>query len=195
MQLDRSFMESILSMYDELIENGIYIVYIGKFNQKVTSMFSAMLDEELSKNSIEDKKTRRRVYHAMIETMQNIQRHAASYSENAYSNGLFMIGKKEGVYYIITTNKISTLDKTGVVKAIEKVNSCTKEELDEMYKTQLRDGKIGEHGGAGLGLIDIARKTQNKIEYLFLPIDLYEDYFIFKTELDPLKFRQNTNNQ
>ena len=104
MELDSTFIESITALYDELTNNGIYIVYIGKFTQRITSMFSTMLEEELDKKS-EDKKTRRRVYHAMIETMQNIQRHTEQYSETIFSNGLFMIGKKDSIYYIITLNK------------------------------------------------------------------------------------------
>lgn len=188
MEIDRVFMKSVLSLYDELTANGIYIVYIGKFTQRITSMFSAMLEEELGKNS-EQKKTRKRIYHAMVETMQNIQRHAEEYSDDVFSNGLFMIGKKENIYYIITTNKISITSKEKVVKAIDKVNSSTKEELNAMYKKQLKDGKIGEHGGAGLGLIDIARKTESKIEYLFLPINFSEEYFVFKAEVDPSKFK------
>lgn len=190
MKIDPIFMQSVLSLYDELTTNGIYIVYIGKFTQKITSMFSTMLEEELDKNS-EDKKTRKRVYHAMVETMQNIQRHAEEYSSDVFSNGLFMIGKKEKIYYIITSNKISVMSKDKVSKAIDKVNECSREELNCMYKKQLKDGKIGEHGGAGLGLIDIARKTENKIEYLFLPINISEEYFVLKAEVDPMKFRMD----
>lgn len=186
MEIDRVFMQSIISLYDELTSNGIYIVYIGKFTQRITSMFSTMLEEELDKLS-EDKKTRKRVFHAMVETMQNIQRHAEEYSEDVFSNGLFMIGKRDKIYYIITTNKITITSKDKVVKAIEKVNTSSREELNDMYKKQLKDGKIGDHGGAGLGLIDIARKTENKLEYLFLPINFTEEYFVLKAEIDPAK--------
>jgi len=193
MQLDRVFMQSILSLYDELATNGIYIVYIGKFTQRVTNMFSNMLEEELEKKT-EDKKTRKRVFHAMVETMQNIQRHAEEYSDDTFSNGLFMIGKKDGIYYIVTTNKTSVTNKEKIIKAIDTVNAATKEELNEMYKKQLKDGKIGEHGGAGLGLIDIARKTENKIEYIFIPISFTEEYFILKTEVDPEKFITDDKN-
>lgn len=186
MEIDRVFMQSIISLYEELTSNGIYIVYIGKFTQRITSMFSTMLEEELDKLS-EDKKTRKRIFHAMVETMQNIQRHAEEYSEDVFSNGLFMIGKRDKIYYIITTNKITITSKDKVVKAIEKVNKCSREELNDMYKQQLKDGKISAHGGAGLGLIDIARKTENNLEYLFLPINFSEEYFVLKAEIDPAK--------
>lgn len=188
MQLDRIFLESVINLYDELTKNGIYIVYIGKFTQKVTSMFSTMLEEELGKKS-EDKKTRRRIYHAMVETMQNIQRHAEQYSEEVFSNGLFMVGKKQKIYYIITLNKINAENESKIEKAIKEVNSASKEELNEMYKKQLKDGKINKNGGAGLGLIDIVRKTENKIDHMFIPINFAEKYFVIKTEIDPCKLK------
>lgn len=192
MKLDRNFLDSVIALYDELTKNGIYIVYIGKFTQKVTSMFSAMLEEELNKKS-ENKKTRRRIYHAMVETMQNIQRHAEEYSDEVFSNGLFMIGLKEKIYYIITLNKINIKNEDKIAKAIKQVNNATKDELNNMYKKQLKEGKINPQGGAGLGLIDIARKTENKIEYMFIPINFAEKYFILKAELDPAKLKLKTN--
>ncbi len=191
MQLDRAFLESVISLYDELNSNGIYIVYIGKFTNRVTSIFSTMLEEELEKRS-EDKKTKRRVFHAMVETMQNIQRHADEFTGELFTNGLFMIGKKAHIYYIITINKVNTKNKQQLSKSIDTVNNSTIEELNEMYKAQLKNGKIGEHGGAGLGLIDIARKTDNKIDYMFIPINIAEEYFILKAEIDPAKFDVNT---
>ena len=145
MELDSTFIESITALYDELTNNGIYIVYIGKFTQRITSMFSTMLEEELDKKS-EDKKTRRRVYHAMIETMQNIQRHTEQYSETIFSNGLFMIGKKDNIYYIITLNKVSVENEKKIETAIEEVNSATKEELNSMYKNQLKINGLVPYG-------------------------------------------------
>ena len=187
MQLEKAFIETIVSLYEELNINGIYIVYIGKFTQKITSIFSSMLEEELEKQNVE-KKTKRRVYHAMVETMQNIQRHSDNFADDFFTNGLFMIGRIKHIYYIITVNKISSAKTEVVSKAIDTVNNKSKEELNEMYKKQLKEGSINAEGGAGLGLIDIARKTENKIEYLFIPININEEYFIFKAEVDPLKF-------
>ena len=39
-------------------------------------------------------------------------------------------------------------------------------------------GELSSKGGAGLGLIDIAKKTGNKFEYHFLPIDDNFSFFI-----------------
>ena len=183
MKLDPVFMQSILSLYDSLIENGIYVVYIGKFNQQITKFFSDMLESELEKEC-KEKITRRRVYHTIVEILQNMQRHTEELGEGS---GLFMIGRKEQVYYIITSNKILKENTKKLKDTLDRINVATKEELKQMYKKQLLEGNLSERGGAGLGLIDIARKTESKYEYLFIPINFNLDYFVLKIEIDSVK--------
>jgi len=183
MELDAGFMTSIISLYDILSENGISLVYIGKFNQQVTKLFTGLYEQEMD-NYEEDKKTKRRVYHILVEILQNMQKHSNQISENyLLGSGLFMIGKLEDTYYIITSNKVEKQNIPELINAIELVNSSSKEELKLMYKKQLKEGKITKRGGAGLGLIDIARKTGEKIDYLFLPINDNENYFVLKAEI------------
>ena len=57
-----------------------------------------------------------------------------------------------------------------------------------MYKKQIKEGKISEKGGAGLGLIDIARKTEEPLEYQFLQLDQDTFFFILKVEINAKKF-------
>jgi hypothetical protein len=50
---------------------------------------------------------------------------------------------------------------------IEDINSLSPEGLKERYKQVLNNGNISNKGGAGLGIIDIARKSGSKLEYKF----------------------------
>ena len=189
MKLDEHFMQSILTMYDELIENGVYIVYIGSFTQKITTFFAGLLEDELENS--DDKKTKRKVFHTIVEVLQNMQRHTSEIIDNKGKKGLFMIGKKNSIYYIVTINITSKHSVNKIKSIIDTVNSASKEQLRQMYKKQLKEGKIGPQGGAGLGFIDIARKTESKLEYLFIPINLAYDYFVLKAEVDTLKLKLN----
>ncbi len=191
MKLDAEFMQAVLNLYDALIENGIYVVYIGKFNQRITKFFSEMVESELEKEC-DNKITRRRVYHTIVEILQNMQRHADELGEGS---GLFMIGRKNHIYYIITSNKILKSNVPKIKSTLDQINNATKEQLKEMYKKQLVEGRLSEKGGAGLGLIDIARKTDTKYEYLFIPINFELDYFVLKIEIDRIKIIQNLQNQ
>ena len=50
---------------------------------------------------------------------------------------------------------------------IDKINSLSQDELKDMYKFILNHQKLTAKGGGGLGLVDIARKTGNKLDYKF----------------------------
>lgn len=170
-----------------MISNGISLVYFGEFNHQVTKMFTSMSESEMERNS-EQRMTRRRVYHTMIETLQNLNKHSDELSDKGnVGRGLFFIGKKDKVYYIITTNRIKKAKIPSLRAAIEVVSHSSRAELNQMYKDQLKEGEISKKGGAGLGLIDIARKTKQNIDYEFLPLDDEYYYFIFKVEIDTEK--------
>jgi len=183
MDLNVSFIKSVLNLYDELLTNGISLVYLGEFNHQITKMFTTMADNEMSRNDAH-KSTRRKVYHSMVETLQNMNKHSDEIAEqNNIGKGLFLIGQKDTLYYIITANKVSK-DKVAILtNAIEEVNNSSPEELKLMYKKQLKEGTLSEKQGAGLGLIDIARKSTRELHYQFIPMDENFSFFILKVEI------------
>ena len=70
-------------------------------------------------------------------------------------------------------------------KSIDNINSLNKDDLNALYKKQIREGTLSEKGGAGLGLIDIARKTGRQLDYQFLPLEDNENYFfLLKVRID-----------
>ncbi len=62
-------------------------------------------------------------------------------------------------------------------RRLDEVNSLDKEQLKEYYKKVLNNGEMSLKGGGGLGMIDIARKTGEKLEYNFLEIDNKVSFF------------------
>ena len=70
----------------------------------------------------------------------------------------------------------------------------TREELKAHYSTIIKNGKISERGGAGLGMTDIALKARSKLNYTF-NIKLYgsrtielilDDMFLYELCLLPI---------
>lgn len=177
MSADITFIKSVLSLHDEMASNGFSLVYEGEFSHEVMKMFTSMAERDMDKSN-EDKSVKRRVFHVMVECLQNMTKHSDDYDEeDRIGNGLFIVGKKNGVWNVITANKINKEKIENLKSSIDQINEMTKEELNTLYKKQIREGSISEKGGAGLGLIDIARKTGRKLEYQFLPLENREDYF------------------
>ncbi len=181
---DIKFIGSIIKLYDSLEKQGISLVYLGKFNHKITKMFTALSGDETDLNN-EEIVVKRKLHHTVVEILQNMTKHSTKlFTKVNFGKGMFILGKKSNAYYIITANKVSLSEKKNLTSAIEEVNAATHEELKEMYKKQLVEGVISRRGGAGLGLIDIARKTRNKLEYHFLPLNSKQKYFILKVKVD-----------
>lgn len=187
MILNASLIKSVLTIHDELMENGLSLVYMGEFNQNITKMFTQMAKGNLEEEE-HGRTFKNRVYHVMVETLQNMNKHSDELTDRNNGKGLFMIGNKDDSYFIITCNQVTKSKMNHLTEAIETVNNATKDELRDMYLHQIRYGKISNKGGAGLGLIDIARKTNKSFEYQFFPQD-EENLFLFllKVEVSPNK--------
>lgn len=188
MNLTFAFIKSISNIYDEMIENGFSLVYLGEFSHEITRMFTSMAESNMERNS-EERSVSRKVFHVMVETLQNMNKHSDELSKTSNTgSGLFIIGKKNDTYYVITSNKVASEHKENLETALNTVNNATKEELKEMYKRQMKEGILTEKGGAGLGLIDIARKVEEKLNYQFIRLDDEYFFFILKVEISTKKF-------
>lgn len=183
-KLNISFIKCVLTLYDEMMSNGISLVYLGEFNQQIITMFTSMAKKAIYKPD-DDRMSQRMLYHAMVETLENLNYHSDEIAENMhFGKGFMIIGRKENKYYIITTNKINNEKKEELDKEMDEIVNASKEKLNEMYREQIQQDSILERGrGAGLGLIDIARKTNEKIEYFFLPYDENYSTFVLKIEI------------
>jgi hypothetical protein len=124
----------------------------------------------------------------MVETLQNMNKHSDEIKERKIGSGLFIIGKKLDTYYVITSNMVAKKHKDSLEKSLIIVNNATRDELKQMYKKQIKEGQLSEKGGAGLGLIDIARKTGETLDYQFLQLDDDNFFFILKVEINAKKF-------
>jgi len=185
--IDEYFIKGIEVIYENIIANGINLVYIGKFNHNIIKMFSSMAEEDMKAKTV-DIGTKKRVYHTMVEILQNMNRHSDEIADESHvGRGLFMIGKKGNNYFIITSNRIKNSSIKSLKDSIEIINNSSLEELNELYTNQLRFGKITEKGGAGLGLLDIARKTNKSLQYNFIPINKFYSYFVLKVVIDRRK--------
>ena len=63
------------------------------------------------------------------------------------------------------------------------INSMSREELKGLYITLISSVKFSASGGAGLGLIDIAKKSGSTLDYDFFKIDDHNSFFTLRTSI------------
>ena len=158
-------------------------IYRGKFTQKITANLLNLAETYLDK-SPDTQKLKKKIYFVMVECLQNITKHQ-DLVKNIVSeeSAILVLGKRDGRYFVTTGNVIENENVKILKGKLEKVNSLDKQELKVYYQEMLVTGEISHKGGAGLGLIAMARKTENKLLYDFKEVTDVYSYFYLRTEI------------
>lgn len=119
----------------------------------------------------EDKKLIKRVFNILVECLQNIVNHGAEATGEHETASLLLIGRHNGNLFINTGNKIENSKIDAFVQKVEEVNAFVHGDMREIYSVALGESKYSEKGGAGLGLLDIYKRSGNKLQYEIQPID------------------------
>ena len=176
----KGFLEFVYDFYKTMKAHEITLVYEGAITHQITKAFTSLTETNMAKEA-EDSNVQRKVFHVMVECLQNISRHAEENEENTAlfaGRGIFMVSKGEEEYHVTTGNMIENDKKQFLQDMLDNINSLDKEGLKELYKKQMREGRLSEKGGAGLGFIDIARKTGKKLQYHFIPASDTASFFL-----------------
>jgi hypothetical protein len=180
-QNDNEYINKVLNFHSENMQQGIKLIYEGEITQSLTKFFAASTEKEMECNQ-EDLGIIMKVYHITIECMQNILKHSKNGPESpegAIARGICIFNKYDNHYTVTTGNHISKDNSIKVSTMLDTINSLSKEELKAKYLEQLKNGKLSE-SNAGLGFLDIAKKTGNKLCYHIEEINEETDFFILK---------------
>ena len=181
----KGFLEFVYDFYRSMKAHEITLVYEGEITHQITKAFTSLTESNMAKES-EANSVQKKVFHVMVECLQNISKHADSFGSDDFlfaGRGIFMVSKGKVNYHVTTGNVIENDKIEELTEMLNHINSLDKEGLKQLYKNQMKEGRLSEKGGAGLGFIDIARKTGNKLDYHFLPIDEGSSFFLLTSSI------------
>jgi len=181
----RGFLEFVYDFYKSMKAHEITLVYEGEITHQITKAFTSLTESNMAKEE-ESNTVQKKVFHVMVECLQNISKHADSFGSDDFlfaGRGIFMVSKGDIEYHVTTGNVIENAKIDELTRILDNINILDKEGLKQLYKTQMREGRLSEKGGAGLGFIDIARKTGRKLEFHFLTIDEENSFFILTSTI------------
>lgn len=181
----------ITEQYSHLLAREIIIAYDGDVTHQIMKAFTSLIEEKLEHEK-EDESIIRKLYHILVECLQNINRHAEGIFEEVVQDeypgrGALLVSRSARHYRVITANTILKKRISKLKSFLEKINSLSDEALVDLYKEKLTDGKLSSKGGAGLGLIDMRRKTANPLEFHFIEIDAETSFFLFNVKISRSK--------
>ena len=159
--------------------NDVMLSFKGDVTSNMLDSMLMIMESKLDDLG-EPSKVKKKVYNILVECLQNLYHHRDEMKrpgKEEESAAIFMIGKSEGVYNIITGNYILTNRVEKLKQRIDQVNSLDKVGLKLLYKEVLNNGELSDKGGGGLGIIDIARKSGRELGYDFMRVDDQYSFF------------------
>lgn len=183
-----TIMVDAFNIYDKMERNNILLSFKGDITSELLTSILQIMENKME-NMQEEPKMKKKVYNVLVECLQNLYHHmddVADAAGDVNRSAIFMIGKLNNSYTITTGNYIANENVHGLRNRLDEVNALNKEELKEYYKKVLNNGEMSLKGGGGLGMIDIARKTGEKLDYNFLEIDNKVSFFTLNIKVSQI---------
>jgi hypothetical protein len=161
---------SLLDYYQGINKSQIILLFKGAMSQNTLVRIGDLIrlpSEEVGADTYS-----KRLFAIMVEMAQNIlfysqEREISPITGVNVGVGIVLVQQMPKLYQIICGNKISEEQKERLQTQCIKINGMSQEELREYYSQQRR--RVLQEGskGAGLGLIDIAKRSKNPLEFNF----------------------------
>jgi len=179
-----SFQSLVYDFHETIRPLDVKLIYEGEINHTIMKVFTSLAEKSLRGESFSGQK---KVFNVMVEALQNVSKHAdvvsLKDSENKVAKGTFLISNNSQELKVVTGNIIKKEKENILSEKLNYINTLSKEELKHYHKLKLKEARLSDKGGAGLGFIDIAKKTQNKLEFNFYPIDKDYSFFILSAKI------------
>ena len=177
-------MEYVFDLHKLMVNKQLILVYEGEFTQEITKSVLSMAERNLESIG-EEESIRRKVFNVMVECLQNICKHTDQFSEldSERDNAVFIIGKEKTEYSVFSGNYILNQSIPNLEEKLKRINSLDKDGLKALYKEIISSSTLSDKGGAGLGFVDMARKSGQKLEFSFHPVDETYSFFALKVKI------------
>lgn len=175
----------LYSFYQEIKQEQIMFCYSGPISQSTIEGIGHTLrmDLEIKETSMTVSQS---VFSIFIEQMQNIINYSAekivnnTEFEKELRLGIIVIGNEDDHLYVYCGNKVFNHDVERLKQRIEEIRWLDKDALKALYKTRRKMEPEEGSKGAGLGLIEMARKSGKPLEYSFQQLDENLSFFGIK---------------
>ena len=174
-----------------LQKNHLSIIYSGPLWAGGVEGIAETLKKRLAFDEL-PLKSSQAVFSVFVEQMNNMLMYSTEKSSFETSNknqletprGAFVLGVHENIYFLQSGNLMKTEKVEDIRSKIDYLNTLDKKELRQYFKEQIKKENTNpDSRGAGLGLIEIAKRASSRIEYDFTPLEDNMTFFAMYVEI------------
>ena len=178
----------MINLYDykqKLQDDGIIFSFSGPMSHEIIEGIGSAIRVKIGEGENGDRKAALKVFAIFVEQVENVINYSVEkdHEDSQLSFGIVVIGKKEDHFFISGGNKIQTAKVDKMESNLSKLIAMNKDELKVYYKEKRKAAKEDDSKGAGIGFIEMARKSTKPIEYSFEKIDSDYSFFTIKISI------------
>ncbi|MCL2813897.1 MAG: SiaB family protein kinase [Oscillospiraceae bacterium] len=186
-----------MKKYNEIMEKlNIKVIYSGPMWEDGIKGLAEMVKTHLSHDQLTGNASKA-VFSVFVEQVTNMLMYSAEKKQYSQppdykifdvSMGTVIMGNrtdKRDTFFVQTKNAVKDENVGFLTKKLDYLNTLDKKELRQLYREMVRNDNSDnpESQGAGLGLIEIARRATAPLGYAFEPISEGMSFFTLYVEI------------
>jgi len=182
-------------LYDALAGDRLTFLYSGRFHDEHTARLITLGEEFLELDG-SDKSLRGKLAFIMVEAYQNIIRHRAALPEgleHGAGRSLFVLRSRAAQHEVTAMNPVISSDAHRLNIALEGLRGLDLKQMKQVFLRGLQSDERTERGGAGLGLIEMARRSGHALQHGFAPLGADHQLFALRVLIGKADAWQGTN--
>lgn len=180
---------NVYNLYRTMEEENVILSFKGIVTAELLTSVLHIMEAKMDYMH-ETPRIKKKVFNVLVECLQNLYHHVdenqtqTTKEQLERKSALVLIVKEPGNFLIRTGNYIENDKASELQQRLNIINSMDKEGLKVYYQNRLNDSTVSTKGTAGLGMIDIARKSGNKLDFEILKINKESSFFCLNVKID-----------
>lgn len=163
---------AVQALYQAFAGDRLTFLYSGKFHDEHTARLITLGEEYLEREG-SDKSVKSKLGFIMVEAYQNIVRHRTAVNGSTQGEGrsMFLLRSTATQHEVTAMNAVAETTVEPLTASVEKLRALDLQQMKQVFLRGLQSEERTERGGAGLGLIEMARRSGHPLRYGFAAID------------------------
>lgn len=142
-------------------DGRVEFAFHGHVDEATSALLIAQMERRLANSPLH-----RKVMRVVIELVQNLHHHSpADHSHESR----FLCVRRPNAWVMSTANVIASDKAQALRERIDQLSALNADELRAEHREHLSNGNRTAHGGGGVGLLEIHRKSSGEVHLEFLP--------------------------